>query len=98
MTSSYGTTLRRGAVPDVYTASPEEYRWRLRDKLGEEVAEFLAAQEGDEALVELADVLEVVRALAADLGSDIAAVEKIRVSKARERGGFADRVILRGNR
>ncbi|MFJ3311112.1 nucleoside triphosphate pyrophosphohydrolase, partial [Streptomyces sp. NPDC086549] len=53
-----------GAEPVVYTAGPEEYRGRLRDKLGEEVAEFLTADEAA-APGELADVLEAVRALGA---------------------------------
>ncbi|MFF3691071.1 nucleoside triphosphate pyrophosphohydrolase [Streptomyces sp. NPDC002187] len=50
-----------GAEPVTYTAGREEYRGRLRDKLGEEVAEFLEADE-DSAPEELADVLEVARA------------------------------------
>ncbi|MER7028211.1 MULTISPECIES: nucleoside triphosphate pyrophosphohydrolase [Streptomyces] len=86
-----------GAEPIVRTAGPEEYRRRLRDKLGEEVAEFLAADEAG-ALEELADVLEVVRTLAADLGAGPAQLEKVREAKARERGGFAERVVWAGNR
>ncbi|MEU3002224.1 nucleoside triphosphate pyrophosphohydrolase [Streptomyces sp. NPDC006995] len=34
-----------GAEPVTYIAGREEYRGRLRDKLGEEVAEFLEADE-----------------------------------------------------
>ncbi|MEU4496918.1 nucleoside triphosphate pyrophosphohydrolase [Streptomyces sp. NPDC023998] len=86
-----------GAEPITYTAGPEEYRSRLRDKLGEEVAEFLAADE-ESAPEELADVLEVVRALATELGVDADQLEKIREAKARERGGFADRIVWTGNR
>jgi len=86
-----------GAEPVTYTAGPEEYRGRLRDKLGEEVAEFLASDERS-APEELADVLEVVRALAADLGLDADQLEKIREAKASERGGFADRTVWTGNR
>ncbi|MFF9479560.1 nucleoside triphosphate pyrophosphohydrolase [Streptomyces sp. NPDC014733] len=86
-----------GAEPLVRTAGPEEYRSRLREKLGEEVAEFLAADEAD-AVEELADVLEVVRALAADLGVAPGQLEKIREAKARERGGFTERVVWTGNR
>ncbi|MFC9930020.1 nucleoside triphosphate pyrophosphohydrolase [Streptomyces sp. NPDC127190] len=73
-----------GAEPVTYTAGREEYRSRLRDKLGEEVAEFPEADE-DSAPEELADVLEVVRALAADLGVDADQLEKIREAKAGER-------------
>ncbi|MFF7632961.1 nucleoside triphosphate pyrophosphohydrolase [Kitasatospora sp. NPDC008050] len=86
-----------GAEPVTYTADPEEYRDRLRDKLGEEVAEFLDADE-ESAPGELADVLEVVRALAADLGVDADQLEMIREAKAGERGGFADRIVWTGNR
>ncbi|MGW6056740.1 nucleoside triphosphate pyrophosphohydrolase [Streptomyces sp. NPDC055189] len=86
-----------GGEPVIYTAGPAEYRDRLRDKLGEEVAEFLAADE-ESAAEELADVLEVVRALAADLGIDAAGLEKIREAKAGERGGFADGIVWTGNR
>ncbi|MEE1774835.1 nucleoside triphosphate pyrophosphohydrolase [Streptomyces sp. JV181] len=86
-----------GVEPVTYAAGREEYRSRLRDKLGEEVAEFLEADE-DSATEELADVLEVVRALAADLGVDADQLEKIREAKAGERGGFADRIVWTGNR
>ncbi|MGA5324446.1 nucleoside triphosphate pyrophosphohydrolase [Streptomyces seoulensis] len=86
-----------GAEPVTYTADREEYRSRLRDKLGEEVAEFLEADE-ESAPEELADVLEVVRALAADLGIDADQLEKTREAKACARGGFADRIVWTGNR
>ncbi|SHF89915.1 nucleoside triphosphate pyrophosphohydrolase [Streptoalloteichus hindustanus] len=89
---------RSGSEPVTYTADPEEYHRRLRDKLGEEVAEFLAADDETTAAEELADVLEVVRALAANLGVDPDQLELIRQAKAAERGGFADRVIWTGNR
>ncbi|MEU6928318.1 nucleoside triphosphate pyrophosphohydrolase [Streptomyces sp. NPDC046374] len=87
----------KGAVPVTYTAGPEEYRSRLRDKLHEEVNEFLDADHAA-APEELADVLEVVHALAADLGIGTEQLEKIREAKAGERGGFADRIVWTGNR
>ncbi|WP_331740607.1 nucleoside triphosphate pyrophosphohydrolase (plasmid) [Streptomyces sp. NBC_00015] len=86
-----------GAEPVTYVAGPEEYRNRLRDKLGEEVTEFLEADDV-RAPEELADVLEVVHALAAVLGVDVGQLEKIRESKASERGGFEDRIVWTGNR
>ncbi|MEV7203549.1 nucleoside triphosphate pyrophosphohydrolase [Streptomyces griseoluteus] len=86
-----------GAEPVTYIAGSEEYRNRLRDKLGEEVREFLEAEDA-KAPEELADVLEVVHALAADLGVEAGQLEKIREAKASERGGFVDRIIWTGNR
>ncbi|WP_234319432.1 nucleoside triphosphate pyrophosphohydrolase [Streptomyces sp. NRRL S-237] len=86
-----------GAEPEVYVADPAEYRERLRAKLAEEVAEYMEADETD-APEELADVLEVAFALAADLGVDPTQLEKIRASKAEQRGGFSERIVWTGNR
>jgi predicted house-cleaning noncanonical NTP pyrophosphatase (MazG superfamily) len=85
-----------GGEPLTHVADPVEYRLRLRDKLGEEVAEFLAADEAT-AVEELADVLEVVRALAADLGVTPERLDAVRAAKAKERGGFGGRIVWAGN-
>ena len=86
-----------GEEPITYRAEPDEYRLRLREKLAEEVGEFLAADD-ENAIEELADVLEVVYALAADLGADKAQVERVRADKASQRGGFAERIVWTGLR
>jgi predicted house-cleaning noncanonical NTP pyrophosphatase (MazG superfamily) len=86
-----------GAEPVTYRADVAEYRGRLREKLLEEVDEFLAA-DGADAVEELADILEVVYALAADLGTTKEDLETARATKAAERGAFADRVIWTGVR
>ncbi len=85
----------KGLEPVIYTASTEEYRTRLRDKLREEVEEFLASDNDPE---ELADMLEVLYALAEQAGTDRRSLEKLRAAKADERGGFADRIVWSGNR
>jgi predicted house-cleaning noncanonical NTP pyrophosphatase (MazG superfamily) len=84
----------KGQEPLIYTASPEEYGIRLRDKLREEVEEFLASDNDPE---ELADILEVLHALADQTGADQQQLEKLRATKAEMRGGFAGRVIWSGN-
>jgi predicted house-cleaning noncanonical NTP pyrophosphatase (MazG superfamily) len=84
----------KGLEPVIYVAGPDGYATRLRDKLTEEVAEFLDSDSDPE---ELADVLEVVYALAALTGTDPQQLEKLRAAKADERGGFADRIIWSGN-
>jgi predicted house-cleaning noncanonical NTP pyrophosphatase (MazG superfamily) len=85
----------KGQEPIVYTASAEEYSTRLRDKLQEEVGEFIASDNDPE---ELADILEVLYALAEQAGADHQQLEKLRAVKAQERGGFAGRIIWSGNR
>ncbi|MBM7568607.1 nucleoside triphosphate pyrophosphohydrolase [Paenibacillus sacheonensis] len=73
---------------------PEEYAVALRTKLQEETEEFLRAKDPEEALEELADLLEVIRALAGANGADWDRLEAIRAMKAEKRGGFEDRIYL----
>jgi predicted house-cleaning noncanonical NTP pyrophosphatase (MazG superfamily) len=80
----------KGQEPVVYKASAEEYEIRLRDKLREEVEEYLASDNDRE---ELADILEVLYALARQAGTDQQQLEKLRAAKAEKRGGFADQII-----
>lgn len=90
-----------GLDPVIYAADPEEYAARLRDKLREEVAEFFSADvDGDKerSLGELADVLEVIYALATEIGADRWQLEEARAAKASRNGGFAKRIIWVGNR
>ncbi|MGW6280046.1 nucleoside triphosphate pyrophosphohydrolase [Kribbella sp. NPDC055071] len=86
-----------GAEPITYQAEPAEFRRRLRDKLLEEVDEFLTADETT-AVEELADILEVIRALAANLGTTPDDLEATRATKAAERGAFTTRTIWTGTR
>jgi predicted house-cleaning noncanonical NTP pyrophosphatase (MazG superfamily) len=80
----------KGQEPVVHKASAEEYKIRLRDKLREEVEEYLASDNDRE---ELADILEVLYALARQAGTDQQQLEKLRAAKAEKRGGFADQIV-----
>jgi predicted house-cleaning noncanonical NTP pyrophosphatase (MazG superfamily) len=73
-----------------HIADETEYRQKLYQKLKEEVAEYCANPETDD----LADIVEVVYALAALHGLDRAKVEAVRAAKAQVRGGFSRRIIL----
>jgi predicted house-cleaning noncanonical NTP pyrophosphatase (MazG superfamily) len=81
-----------GGDPATRIAGTDEYRYLLRAKLIEEVGEFLASDDPQE----LADIVEVVLALAADLGVDRHRLEEVREAKAIARGGFADRIVWSG--
>lgn len=85
-----------GAEPTTYQADPPEYKIRLMDKLVEEVAEVAAALPG-ELIDELADVVEVVYAIAEAHGIDHADLELNRRMKAVARGGFGERIVWLGN-
>ena len=68
----------------------EEYWLKLKEKLSEEVGEFIK----DENENELADILEVIYAICDFKNINMKELEKIRIKKARERGGFKKRIIL----
>jgi predicted house-cleaning noncanonical NTP pyrophosphatase (MazG superfamily) len=85
---------RNGAEPVFHIAAPEELPALLRAKLVEEVDEFLESSEPEE----LADVLEVVLALAQELGVQPEDLERLRRQKAAERGAFDERVVWSGNK
>ncbi|QQS19204.1 nucleoside triphosphate pyrophosphohydrolase [Candidatus Saccharibacteria bacterium] len=71
----------KGMVADVRILNEEEYMARLLDKLSEEYREFLE----DMNIEELADMLEVIYALADEISSK-ESLEKIRQLKFAERG------------
>ncbi|OFW78412.1 MAG: phosphoribosyl-ATP pyrophosphohydrolase [Alicyclobacillus sp. RIFOXYA1_FULL_53_8] len=76
------------------TLSDEEYVLELRKKLGEELQEYLQADNDKDAIEELADVLELMHALTTVHGSSPDALEQIRRKKADKRGGFAKKLFL----
>ncbi|MDI4647880.1 nucleoside triphosphate pyrophosphohydrolase [Cohnella hashimotonis] len=96
--------LVRDRIPQVLEAKSLAYRTRILDeeeyikelvtKLKEESAEYFAAQNPKDSLEELADILEIIRALATVHGASWEELEAIRERKAEARGGFHERVYL----
>ena len=79
-----------GESPITHKADDVEYWQKLLEKLSEEVDEFRRDQnEG-----EIADILEVIEAIAEHRGFVWEDIKKIKAKKARERGGFEERIIL----
>ena len=83
-----------GKQPVTKILNQDEYITELRKKGEEELQEYLSAKTNKESLEELADLLEIVHALATVHGSSFEEIEKLRVEKAKKRGGFTDRVFL----
>lgn len=92
--------LVRDNIPDIIAAKGEhfishvaddaEYWQKLKEKLAEEVAEF----QKDENEGELADILEVIDAIASYKGFKHATIASIKAKKFAERGGFTKKIIL----
>ncbi|MFA6113631.1 MAG: nucleoside triphosphate pyrophosphohydrolase [Sphingomonas sp.] len=90
----------RDRIPDIMRAANKVPRFRvaasaerhplLLAKLYEECREF----EQDRSVAELADILEVVYALAACLGATSEELHQIRHDKLAERGGFLEGYVL----
>jgi len=78
-----------GRAVSVRVASDEEYWQALLDKLHEEHEEFKQNHDTDE----LVDILEVISAMAAHKGISIEQLEKKRLEKREERGGFEKRFM-----
>lgn len=72
----------------------KEYEIELKKKLGEELAEYNEAKSSEEAVEELADILELLHAATKIHGSSFEDLEKIRKAKAEKRGGFEKRIFL----
>ncbi|MFZ3588895.1 phosphoribosyl-ATP pyrophosphohydrolase [Bacillus sp. DJP31] len=96
--------LVRDQIPNVIAAtgkkysttilSDEDYIIELQKKASEELEEYINAKDQNEAIEELADLLEILHAFAEYHGTSIQEVEKIREKKAEERGGFKEKIFL----
>ncbi len=82
--------MQKGGKPVVHFADSNKYWEKLKEKLQEEVAEFLK----DETMEEIADTLEVIEAICAYKGFDAMELQTVKNKKAEERGKFEKRIIL----
>jgi len=81
---------RRGGVPVIHIASDKEYWQKLKEKLKEEIGEFMK----NDSEGELADVLEVVYAICDFKKIDKEKLDLLRKRKSEEKGGFKKKIIL----
>ncbi len=72
----------------------QEYIKYLQQKSYEELDEYCAAETKEDAVEELADLLEIIHSLAHQHESSIEEVEKVREKKTEKRGGFKERILL----
>jgi predicted house-cleaning noncanonical NTP pyrophosphatase (MazG superfamily) len=79
-----------GETPETRVLNEAEYLAALDTKLREEVDEYLEANDLDE----IADILEVLRAIAVARGSSYEQIELVRVEKLNKRGGFEEHISL----
>lgn len=93
--------LVRDRIPEIIKSSDksctieilsDDVFLRMLDaKLDEELAEY----HKDQNIEELADLLEVIRAVAVARGYTLEELEQVRAEKAAKRGGFEKRILLK---
>ncbi len=83
----------KGETPIVRTLNDIDYKSELEKKLYEEYNEVLEASE-DERIEELADMLEIIRALAKLENKNLNDVIAIADQKAEKRGAFEEKIFL----
>lgn len=96
--------LVRDLIPDIIKAQgknlkteildTDAYIRELRKKMEEEQSEYMSSTTDAEAVEELADMLEVIYALAVVHGADEAELNELRTNKAEAKGGFKERIFL----
>lgn len=79
-----------GQTPETRILDNIEYTSELRKKLKEEVDEYLSSTE----LEELADIVEVIDALAENQGSSLEAVLDIKQAKRCKNGAFQKKIFM----
>ncbi|WP_078553771.1 nucleoside triphosphate pyrophosphohydrolase [Bacillus alkalicellulosilyticus] len=96
--------LVRDKIPEIIAKAGKSFRTKqltddefvieLQRKLKEEIDEYIGAQGHGLAIEELADILEIIHALAEVHHSSIEEIEEVREEKAKERGGFQEKIFL----
>ncbi|MBE6714056.1 MAG: phosphoribosyl-ATP pyrophosphohydrolase [Ruminococcaceae bacterium] len=86
----------KGEKPVTKILNDNEYRDSLFTKANEELNEVKTAESLDETKKELADLLEVIRAMAEQKGFSLSEIIEEADRKAEQRGRFSKRIFLIG--
>lgn len=96
--------LVRDRIPEVIESTGKQFSTRilnekeyikeLKNKSFEELQEYVNAENDENAIEELADLLEIIHALAKCHGASFENVEEVRRMKAQKRGGFEKKIFL----
>lgn len=82
-----------GEIPVTRILNDEEYKTELERKLYEEYQEVINSNDKDR-LEELADMIEVIKALASLEGKNLQDIILLAEQKREKRGGFKDKIYL----
>ncbi len=83
-----------GEKPVIRILDEVEYKTELETKLNEEYHEVLGTTTSEDRIEELADMVEIISALAALEGKTLEDVVEVAKQKSLKRGGFEKRIFL----
>ncbi|MFD0824420.1 nucleoside triphosphate pyrophosphohydrolase [Neobacillus sp. M.A.Huq-85] len=83
-----------GKQPITKILDNDEYIMELKNKIYEELEEYVETYNDQDAIEELADLLEVIISLARCHGSSFEMLEEVRRMKEVNRGGFKEKIYL----
>lgn len=86
--------IGNGGAPFTRILDDKEYKEELEKKLNEEYQEVLGATETNDRIEELADMLEIIDALANVEGKTLDDVIEVQKQKRLKRGGFSKKIYL----
>lgn len=84
----------KGEQPITHILNDEEYKKELEAKLLEEYKEVLETTNSTERIEELADMIEIIKALASLENKTIEDILEVANQKAQKRGGFENKIFL----
>lgn len=84
-----------GKTADIIILSEESFKQAIKDKLIEEATEVANAQNRDDILSELADILEVMDSIKQIYNINTLEVNTIQAVKALQRGKFDKKIFLK---
>lgn len=101
MSTKIYNKLVRDKIPEIIEASgktcsykvlsDDNYVEKLEQKLSEELAEY----QSDRSIEEMADLYEVMMATVKARGWTMEQLEAVRINKAKKRGGFEKKIMLK---
>ncbi len=83
-----------GEKPFVRILDEEEYKKELKKKIKEEVEELFLAENNQDLIKEIGDVLEVLEYIEKSFGLDKEEILKVKEERKQKRGGFDKKIFL----
>lgn len=83
-----------GETPFIRILGDEEYKKELKKKIKEEAEELFLAENNEDLIKEIGDVLEILEYIEKSFGLDKEEILKVKEKRKQNRGGFDNKIFL----